>query len=233
MLSGRKEEANLQSLQSQTVSSGKLPHTKMYEDAEQRLKNSAGFDDVNFSGVYSSREVNKISSIISDTVKKHPELKGLFKELYVDPNMVSDIAAVIPNSGKLILGEAFTKGRDALLISSRRNVRLGNYPKGTKWYSAITHEMAHYIDKYITEKLGGKYEPKSNGNFSYSIAKEATDKFKLVADDVDKKLCAFAQENCNEFMAYGYMEFMDSENPRELAKFIGNSIIKKLKELKK
>ncbi len=98
------------------------------------------------------------------------------------------------------------------------NVNSNFHPKGTTAQAVITHELGHALDSLIN----------LNNNEDFLNYYRT-----LTRKDIENGLSRYANENKKEFIAEAFAEYIESEEPREIANNVGKLIEKAYKDYTK
>jgi SPP1 gp7 family putative phage head morphogenesis protein len=164
---------------------------------------------------------NELFIATKKVFNKYPQLKGgssikvepLDSDVYAD-NM-SFITAIHLNS-------RLFKSKDILIKSWNRDVELGFHPINTTFRGIIIHEFGHSLHSYIELNYG-----KKPADIKRDVLKIAG--IKKGSKEIKEKLSEYATRNPKEFFAEAFTEYLESPNPRKIAKTFGEYIDKILK----
>lgn len=121
------------------------------------------------------------------------------------PDVVNRFTGIVVN-GK------WGKSAETFINALKSDVKSGYHPTGCDTIASVfDHEIAHQID-YAT----GLRNSQAMKEFWSSLTKE----------DIEKGLSRYGASNIAEFIAEGYAEYCNNENPREIASKIGKIIEK-------
>jgi hypothetical protein len=212
-------------------------------EAQRYLIEQLGFRQVNFGSVSDDIAV-MITKNIERTYEKFQFLRGYIHEL--EANFTQRYYAAAGTkfdysnnqfTNVLSISEYFMKDTATIREFYELDVADGFHPKGTDIDAIILHELGHVIEIKLAE-LRAKTLKEMNkimyedGTVSKEL-KEKTLKTLNVEDNdenIAEMLSRYAIGDSSEFMAEAFAEFMDSANPRELAKTFMKYLEEELKE---
>ena len=137
------------------------------------------------------------------------------------------------NGKNIVLGRIkYSADTDSLRRDYAASVAQGYFPKGTDYRSIIVHEMGHAIDFFVGEKKGVdrishamQFEYLTQETGLKSAYGKAADAYILT--NVSK----YAKKNQKELFAECFSEYVTSVRPRDMAKWYGERIEKKIREV--
>lgn len=154
----------------------------------------------------------KMNKLLIDELKKqllnHLE-KSTSNKKYIKFGSVKNIYALY-NPGDTFKGVYFVPSNTQNSINSyQRNVDSGFHCKGTTYKSITTHELGYAMESMLD--LNNNPELKEL-YLSYSFV------------DVMNNVSRYATNDIHEFVAECFSEYIDSDNPREISKRVGEFI---------
>lgn len=167
--------------------------------------------------------------------EKFPQIKGQFEAPKVG-SVRNGQAQYFGGTGK---GQV-TLDKDTFTNIERyannflENVENGHFPKGLEWGSAVTHELGHAIDDYLTmEKHAGGFNMKTlvPNDASQVLRTEVLKELKLGQIDIGGELSNYATKSHREFFAEAFAEYMDSTSPRPVAQLLGEKLEKLMEKV--
>lgn len=192
-------------------------------------------DRLNFVG--SGQERNKLFKkdltdyYLEDLKKRYPGQTDAWYSKYaksfaskrvgrIDSNTYAFASGALPSSNDvvkrytgIVVNNKWGENAEAFIKALESDVKSGWHPHGCGTIASVfDHEIAHQID-YAT----GLRDNKAMKALWESLSKE----------DVEKGLSRYGASNIKEFIAEGYAEYCNNDEPREIARKIG-SIIEKV-----
>ena len=157
------------------------------------------------------------------------------------PEMVGQLNAVsAADLGKKKSADCFFGfGRGGITLNTRyfgdhernqkkydRAVKSGFSPKGTNASSIVVHEFGHAVDDYLTNilELAGKKGNKPHVVSSYLRSRVMRSCGKRVGD-IGHEVSDYATKSHYEWFAECFAEWIDSPNPRPVAKEFGKQLL--------
>jgi hypothetical protein len=196
--------------------------------AEKIERGSSG--KVSVKGVSAGRR-KAVDSALTKSMNKFPKLKGIIKGVevkgadFVGFQKHPDAKALYSQAdGKIYLnsdlyGEG--AGKDPMQ-EIKAGVENGRYPAGATEEHVIAHEAGHALGNYLHDKVFDKVGPLGE-EFEESLYKKA-ESAGLLNGGVGKNLSGYAESNKKEFVAEALAEYICSDSPRPLAKFVGKEV---------
>ena len=184
-----------------------LPNTKMN-------RSILSIDDEVFHGT--AETVKKMTD-------KYPVLKDAIKELVVDEITEEGgvYAAYDRGYQKMILYKQYYGDKAKLENAYQKDLAGKYHPAGTDHNALVAHEMAHALDFYISSK--------KNRDMSSELMKTVAMQYQRAGKKFDGKtimeeLSAYAAKDSREFFAEAMAEYVMSDNPRTIAKIVGQHV---------
>jgi hypothetical protein len=221
--------------------------TKSYTERVQSAKST---DDINkildTSGFFRDDSVNDLSGVDLDLAKdiantydnimtKFPILKGRLGGV-TSKTLSSHIYAQASLGYQNVEVNVLKYSSLSNVVESyKKDLSYGFHPEGTNYKSVITHEIGHTIDGLLTlEGVGGakvtKGKLKCTSDF---MRKEVCKEAGTLIKDTQKDVSFYATKNAKEWFAECFAEYVDSENPRVVAKTFGKKLSEYLDEFEK
>ena len=159
----------------------------------------------------------RVSKILQEEYKNKVK-KNLIKTY----NSYKKKSSINSHQYKNVYGLYFQKGNESVgIIFSASNmtksvtsyvndVDIKFHTKGTKFDSIVTHELGHALDSMLTLRLNNKIREIYN-----KLSSE---------DNITNSVSKYANTNIQEFISECFAEYINSENPREIAKQVGEII---------
>jgi hypothetical protein len=207
-----------------------------------------------------SESQSMIFKSVQKSIDRFPQLKGHFNRITIDHS--TDALAVSESlTGQIKVSQSFLDF-DKLKKDYNYGIKLKWNPEGTNVESIFTHEIGHQIDGLLTKnRIGGGYIDKFGAyRTSKEIQKQLFDEFGITkalsearktyrsqgfsvrdlnhAVDFERRellskySCEYASQDSSELFACLYAEYMDSPNPRPMAKRFGEILEGLMGELK-
>jgi hypothetical protein len=152
---------------------------------------------------------------------KLPGTKGAVPAIKADYGMSgTDYAFTVPGDGAIHLNGALYSNLANLKKLYAEDVKGREHPQGTDYHSIVTHETAHSLILMISKRIGTLHV----GRLCDKIQQEALESFGLTKDQITEELSGYANETSFDFITEGLTEFLDSKNPRRLARKIGELV---------
>jgi hypothetical protein len=169
--------------------------------------------------------VNEVERIYTEL----PQTKGAITKISVNNRISKNTYAqtkmnLATHENEVGLGGKNYKDIQALQKQYEKDVEEKYHPQGTTYKSIITHETGHAITNKIIEMQKTVYS--NYANLCEDIQKKVLEKLKLKNDQtiITNNLSGYGAKKPAEFVAEAYAEYMDSPNPRPIAKEVGNMI---------
>ena len=119
----------------------------------------------------------------------------------------SAASAIVNKYTGIVVNNKWGENAEAFIKALEGDVEIGWHPNGCGTIASVfDHEIAHQIDYAV-----GLRTNREMTSLWASLSK----------NDIEKGLSRYGAKNINEFIAEGYSEFVNSENPREIASKIG------------
>lgn len=167
---------------------------------------------------------------------KYPQLKGKLAAVksnnrmdgrtYAQCNMGFGCGGIEINPSKFKSIENVTK-------TYTEDLEQGFHPAGTTHKSIIIHELGHAIDDYLSNTLhyNGVTPRGKRGYVSDKLRAKVLKKAGINTALIEQELSGYATKNAHEFWAECFSEYMESENPRKVAKAFGEILEEIMKEV--
>lgn len=128
--------------------------------------------------------------------------------------------------GGITLNTSYYGNSERIKRVYQDNVEHNWSPQGTHAYSNVTHEFGHAVDDYLTNTLEAagwsRNKPKHVGAYLRPKVMKACGKR---VSEVDKEVSNYATKNAHEWFAECFAEWIDSPNPRPVAKEFGKQLL--------
>jgi SPP1 gp7 family putative phage head morphogenesis protein len=213
---------------------GKIKGTTL-EEIQNNITSIAGFKKTtaNLNGV--ELEVAQgIEESYSNIMNRYPQLKGEFYGLGVNEKGANTYASCYVYNGSINVNPSFYGKLSKITESYDADVKLNWHPQGTDWKSIITHEIGHAVDGYLTRNGHGEVTTSYNvKNASTKMRKQVLKELKLAKNDISAHVSRYASKNDAEFFAECFAEYIDSDEPRLMAKKFGEILEEWMKGLVK
>lgn len=224
-----------------------LDQCKTVEDVEGLLKNSGWYYETTINGKLirsvdglslqgADFECAKMVYITQEKLfTKYPELIGKLNSMNVaklDRMTYADCMVGLGHGGVRLNSQYFGDvGR--LMKYFEKDVEAGFHPLGVGAESIITHEFGHALDDLLTNTYFacgtiGKSSRRPKWVSSY-LRPKVMKACGLMVGDIGKEVSGYATKDAQEWFAECFCEWMESSNPRPVAKEFG----KQLEELMK
>ncbi|MEG2687697.1 MAG: hypothetical protein RSA24_00870, partial [Clostridia bacterium] len=160
----------------------------------------------------------------SEAIKKiiNKRLNKSMKTQLVNPNTMarsSNCTGIYENTKGITVNDDYGKDSNSFVEKIKRNVDSGFHPAGTASVKAVLdHEVGHQIDRLIGLQDSDDFK-------SYRT--------KLKDDDIKNGLSKYALYSDGEFVAEAWAEYCNNESPREIAKNVGEIILRRYEQWKK
>lgn len=234
---------------------GGIEKVKSIKEVEQMLIDSGWFKDLSSDDelleffdrtgqrqiMLNDMDLESAKSVYRTSEKffnKYPQMKGRVTELKTDKlngGTLADTFFMINGSGEstLTLNKKVYSDYKAFSDLCLKNVKNGWLPKGTNADSVLMHEYGHTLDFYLTNgiKVFGVDKKGNNISASKELKKRVLKSLKLNKYDIEKELSAYATKNDVEWFAEAFCEYMDSDNPRPMAKELGKQLDEIMKDI--
>lgn len=157
----------------------------------------------------------RVSKIIQEEYKN--KVKKSILKYYnnknnsVVPQQLKNLYAAYYKKGSENVGVIFSSRNMTKSVTSYDNdVKNKFHADGTKFDSIVTHEFGHALDNMLSLRLNSKITKIYN---------------KLSADNsITDSVSKYATTNIKEFISECFAEYINSENPREVARQVGEII---------
>lgn len=213
---------------------GKIKGTTL-EEIQNNITSIAGFKKTtaNLNGV--ELEVAQgIEESYFNIMNRYPQLKGEFYGLGVNEKGASTYASCFMHNGSINVNAAYYGKLSKIAESYDADVKLNWHPQGTDWKSIITHEIGHAVDGYLTRNGHGEVTTSYNvKNASTKMRRQVLKELKLTKNDISAHVSRYASKNDAEFFAECFAEYIDSDEPRLMAKKFGEILEEWMKGLVK
>lgn len=202
-------------------------------EAVNELRNLSGIKEIDLAGVPKNVIEQVINKGFKSFIKEFPEIKDMINSIKTIENMTAEAQVDLDKNTFEINMVSFNSMQN--LNKIMQIAKLDKvWPEGTQVHSTITHDLVHYLDKYITNKNG--YEFNTGSNFSKHVFEEMQKKFGfsgLQDDKIMNGLSNYASRRYTDFLAEGVTEYMDSNSPREIATAIWNEVELEINRIRK
>lgn len=192
---------------------------KEVREISEKIKEVGAFKNgVNLDGV--PLEVAQNLYITSNKIfSRYPQLKGL-DELIVSDKVAKDhFADNLSQIGSIRLNKNSFTDKKQLIKEYQNTVDFNIHPPKTTYEALLAHEIGHSLGEYLEKEKG-----LSRNIVKKDVLKMANYKPK----DVSEKLSKSADVSASEFIAEAFAEYINSPNPRKIAKKFGEYINEKL-----
>jgi SPP1 gp7 family putative phage head morphogenesis protein len=196
-----------------------LKDLKEVREISKKIKEVGAFkNNVDLDGI--SLEVAQNLYITSNKIfSRYPQLKGL-DELIVSSEVAKgNFADNLSQIGSIRLNKKYFTDDKLLIKEYLNSVEFNIHPQKTTYEALLAHEIGHSLGEYLEKEKG-----LSRNQVKKDVLKVAN----YTAKDVPEKLSESADYNASEFIAEAFAEYVNSPNPRKLAKKFGEYINKKL-----
>jgi SPP1 gp7 family putative phage head morphogenesis protein len=133
-------------------------------------------------------------------------------------------------AGGIAVNRSHFGNSESLAKSYARDLASNFHPQGTTWESIVMHELGHAVDDYLTHTLHlagfNGWKPKTVSGMLRPKVMKATG-FKV--SDTYSQVSGYATKDAQEWFAECFAEYMDSDNPRPVAKKFGEMLEEILK----
>lgn len=101
----------------------------------------------------------------------------------------------------------------------KESIEKGFHPEGTDYRAMVIHEIGHALDHYYGQEL-------NNGSDISINMRRSHDKMGITKGylGIKEGLSEYATVNSGEYLAEGFAEYINSPNPRPIAKAIGQTV---------
>jgi len=163
-----------------------------------------------------------IEEAYNKIMRRYPQLKGQFSGLGIRERGSSTYASCYLYNGEVNVNTKFFGDLKNIAESYDADVKLNWHPKGTDWKSIITHEIGHAVDGFLTRNGYGSLTAYGNmKEASTNMRSKVLKSLKLAKKDIPKEVSRYGSKNDHEFFAECFAEYIDSEDPRPVAKKFG------------
>lgn len=150
---------------------------------------------------------------------KYPKIKGVFpsvKTKLMGENVFARTEIMYSRS-QIYLNKLFFKDYDVLENTYAKTVIAKFHPEGTTAIANVYHEIAHCIDSLLTSRMTSKQKSLYK-TFSEFAQNKVFSMTKLNLGDILKNVSGYASRTPEEWFSECFAEFMNSNDPREMAK---------------
>ena len=223
-----------------------LDECKTVDDVERLLKNSGWYYEKSVNGrIFKSADSLSLKGADFECAKmvygtqerlfkRYPELIGKLNAMNVTRlnGMTYAQCSVGIGHGGVALNSKYFGDIKELKKSFENDVKAGFHPKGVGPESIVTHEFGHALDDLLTNTYvtcgttQGGWKPKYASAYLRPKVMKACG---LKLSDISKEVSEYATHDAMEWFAECFCEWMESSNPRPVAKEFG----KQLEELMK
>jgi SPP1 gp7 family putative phage head morphogenesis protein len=206
---------------------------KEFEDAKEKLvenrysdkiKELTGMDSISLSNIPDDVQEG-IYKGFENIMERFPQLKGeiiSLDDFETDPKAY---ASCIAEKSSISLNKEFFGSLEKIVSTYNSDVEKGFHPAGTDWRASVAHEFGHRLNSILDQKFAAKLVTYGSGyNMDVHIREDALDNLELNVRDIAAELSVYAAYNTREFFAEAFAEYINSENPRRLAKEVGRMI---------
>lgn len=214
---------------------------KTVEDVEKLLKNSGWYYEKVINGrVFKSADKLSLqgtdfecAKLVYGTqerlFKKYPELIGKLNAINVKRLSGSTYAQCMVGLGHggVELNSQYFGNIEKLKKSFEKDVQQGFHPEGVGAGSIVTHEFGHALDDLLTNtymacgKAGNSWKPKYVSAYLRPKVMKACG---LKVSDIAREVSGYATYDAKEWFAECFCEWMESEDPRPVAKEFGKQL---------
>jgi SPP1 gp7 family putative phage head morphogenesis protein len=166
-------------------------------------------------------------------MNKFPQLKGEFHSLGVNEQRSSTYASCYVYSGRINVNPKYFGDLQKIEKSFTGDVGSGFHPKGTDWKSIVTHELGHAVDGFLSRNGHGELSGYTMKSSSYKMRKQVLKELKLAKKDISSEVSRYGSKDDDEFFAECFAEYMESNEPRRVAKKFGEILEEWMKGLVK
>lgn len=184
-----------------------------YTEKLQNLTNFTVFSDISS---YPSDLQKHIYESYKSVYNKYPQIK--YGGLQISKLKERTYANNASYNNIVTLNETKYNDLPSLEKSYENTVQIQLHPQGTTYKSIITHELGHGLLSYITKT----YKIKGS-EIRAAVLKKVGIKQKDLKEHLSEYAMAKPRE-AHEFFAEAFAEYMDSPNPRPVAKAFGEEI---------
>ena len=165
---------------------------------------------------------------------KYPQLKQKLNGVNCSPLPKHTYAQchVGLGHGGIAINERHYSNHEKLIESYERDLKAGFHPANTTYSAILTHEVGHAVDDYLTNTLHAAgmsgWKPKW---VSAALRPKVMRACGLKISDIEQSVSDYAMQNHFEWFAECFAEYMESPNPRPVAKKFGEMLEELLKEV--
>lgn len=217
-----------------------LDACKTVKDVEDLIKSKRWFQSTTIRGtVYDTNDGVKlpgndvniakgIYNALDNLYTKYPQLIGKLNSITskpLDPGTYAQCHVGLGAGGVDINTNLFTS-LDKVTRSYERDLQANFHPANTDWKSIITHEFGHAVDDYLTNNLH-LFDTQQTWKHKYASAAMRPKVMRacgLKVSDVATAVSGYASKNHFEWFAECFAEYLDSENPRQVAAEFGKQL---------
>ena len=174
--------------------------------------------------------VQEVIQRVEEVLDKVPVLKGFLTNIKDTPQtgrFTGEYAHAWETSRGISLNPAIFMAISELDKSYKFGSKMGHHVADTDWRTVITHELGHMFDYWLTSK---GYKDKRS-KYSMAIRKQALKETGIKVKDIKQNLSIYGTTNYSEFFAEAFAEWLDSPNPRPIAKSVGAQVLALMKTI--
>lgn len=223
-----------------------VENCKTTKDVEDLLKGQGWFYSKVIDGtLYDSNTATSLTGCDVESAKevykaydrlyaKYPQLKQKLNGVNCSPLPKHTYAQchVGLGHGGIAINERHYSNHEKLIESYERDLKAGFHPANTTYSAILTHEVGHAIDDYLTNTLHAAgmsgWKPKW---VSAALRPKVMRACGLKISDIEQSVSGYAMQNHFEWFAECFAEYMESPNPRPVAKKFGEMLEELLKEV--
>ena len=223
-----------------------VENCKTTKDVEDLLKSQGWFYSKVIDGtLYDSNTATSLTGCDVESAKevykaydrlyaKYPQLKQKLNGVNCSPLPKHTYAQchVGLGHGGIAINERHYSNHEKLIESYERDLKAGFHPANTTYSAILTHEVGHAIDDYLTNTLHAAgisgWKPKW---VSAALRPKVMRACGLKISDIEQSVSGYAMQNHFEWFAECFAEYMESPNPRPVAKKFGEMLEELLKEV--
>ena len=225
-----------------------IENCKTVEEVEALMKGKKWFNVQTLNGkVYDTNELLSLKDIDLECAKSiyttHERLFDKFPQLVGKLNSINtgDLSGLTYaqcsvgfGHGGITVNKKHFKDIKKLLKTYQGDLDYGFHPKGTTGHSIVMHELGHAVDDYLTNTLhAAGYKNAWQAKYvSADLRPKVMRACKMKVNQVSTEVSRYASKDHFEFFAESFAEYMDSENPRQVAKEFGKQLEEILKGVK-
>lgn len=221
-----------------------LDDCKTTEDVEKLMKNSGWYYEMHKDGkVIRSVDGLSLSGCDVECAKgiyksqeriftKYPELIGKFNSINTLKlnSMTYAQCLVGTGHGGITVNSTYFKDVNRIIKKYDKDIKLGYHCTGTNYESIVTHEFGHALDDLLTNTyhMAGNTGKKVK-YVSSMLRPKVMRACGLKVGDIEKEVSGYATKDAMEWFAECFSEWMDSPNPRKVAREFGKQLEKLMK----